>query len=470
MPSGIVFQWADEIQTITDQFKVYLYFGSVSRGTGGVGKYNIIEDVCLTRKHPLFKEANPGRNIVLTSIETFVKRNGQGAHDKNYAHAATGDSDHSGDEGKTDDMLAMIPEDERDEEVVVAAGDPPSSQASRSPRKKRRIAYKPNPTWRGNLRRRFSMVVLDEAQKVKSRASQAFTAVRELHAQFYILLTATPMVSGVHDLKSSFDLMLMTSMNQHWNDLTTEEKDRNLFLCSGDRAELMAKPPDVLFAPEAHDKWIWADPFLKKAKSSIIPALAPVLATCFTKRTLSSMIGSTAIGASVPPAIMNRVKCRFSPAELNRYTESFLRILQQNQGPSGDEVLDQHDIQLDFKTLRHAHLLGTWLGAYEIEAVFTAGRGKQYQQHLNGHGHLGRIFAGLYCKNLRLQYLDELDVATSESEKARLRELIASIPKPDVKEYLNVIPRERALTILLNGSPVMREMLRHILTQVYILG
>ncbi|PCH00366.1 SNF2-related [Penicillium occitanis (nom. inval.)] len=120
------------------------------------------------------------------------------------------------------------------------------------------------PAWSGKLTGNVQVVILDEAHKIKNPSSQSHSSIRELHARFYVLRSATPMIKDAFDLKTLFDIILKQEMNKEWNKSSPTEQDENLFLQSECRSEYIQNPPDIMFAPEATSKWIWREDRLKK--------------------------------------------------------------------------------------------------------------------------------------------------------------------------------------------------------------
>lgn len=510
MPSHLVYQWAEEIVQITNKFRVYLYFGTEKRTQNGTpGRlFNVIEGGELDRGHDVFTGPNPGHNIILTSLETWTKRHGKGAHDRQYADVETGmldpipdlssqledllDRDHdTADERKTGVAAGSVTDggsaqastpnrtssekstrtQSKKSKKLVKSRDPPSPDKAKARRKNRR-QFDPNPTWSRNLVGHFQVVVVDEAHKLKNQSTQAFTAIRQLKAQFHVLLTATPMLSDVTDFKALLELVVTKEMNQAWNELSAEEKDSNLFLDQEHRQAYIQNPPDVLFAPEAQEQWLWKADQLKGAnRIGLLTAMAPLLATCLTKRTLASKVDGNSIGELVPPTVSQDVRCAFSPKEMEIYARRLAHLVQHNRNPNPEEDYpDQSNINLDFGSLRKVHLLGGWLGAYDIAFSLNAGKGKLHQRALNRHGHLGILLASEYLKAVHAETSHKLSLATGRYRKTKFRQVIKSLKPFTGKTGVRKVTREQALVTLLNGAPIMREMLKRLLTQVCILG
>ncbi|KAF3395553.1 hypothetical protein DPV78_008692 [Talaromyces pinophilus] len=115
------------------------------------------------------------------------------------------------------------------------------------------------PAWSGKLTRDFQVVIVDEAHKIKNPSSQSHSSTRELHARFYVLRSATPMIKDAFDLKTLFDIIFKQERSKEWNKSSPTEQDENLFLQSECRSEYIQNPPDIMFAPEATNKWIWRE-------------------------------------------------------------------------------------------------------------------------------------------------------------------------------------------------------------------
>ncbi|KUL85201.1 hypothetical protein ZTR_08936 [Talaromyces verruculosus] len=117
----LVYQWADEIKEVTEQFKIHLYFGSTAKAKGNKIRYNLIERGDLTQDHPVFTSDDPGLHVIITSMETSVKRHGQGTHDKDYADVAVSDSKEAEEDDEDDPMQTrlqeMVPDEERDPSI-----------------------------------------------------------------------------------------------------------------------------------------------------------------------------------------------------------------------------------------------------------------------------------------------------------------------------------------------------------------
>ncbi|KAI7972582.1 hypothetical protein EIK77_009045 [Talaromyces pinophilus] len=102
------------------------------------------------------------------------------------------------------------------------------------------------PAWSGKLTGNVQVVILDEAHKIKNPSSQSHSSIRELHARFYVLRSATPMIKDAFDLKTLFDIILKQEMNKEWNKSSPTEQDENLFLQSECRSEYIQNPPDIM--------------------------------------------------------------------------------------------------------------------------------------------------------------------------------------------------------------------------------
>ena len=89
---------------------------------------------------------------------------------------------------------------------------------------------------------------------MKNEPTQAFSTIESLRANFNILLTATPIVSGITNLKSIFQLTLNMSINSHWNTLEVKDQGHNLFVDTKDHNSLLHNPPNILLAPQAINK------------------------------------------------------------------------------------------------------------------------------------------------------------------------------------------------------------------------
>ncbi|KUL86558.1 hypothetical protein ZTR_04268 [Talaromyces verruculosus] len=155
---------------------------------------------------------------------------------------------------------------------------------------------------------------------------------------------------------------------------------------------------------------------------------------------------------SVPSTIRKTVYCDFSASEHILYTQRLCELLAENtQMPGEGEEPDQHSIHLDFRTLRKAHLLSCWLGAYELQGWITAGN-SQYATFINSKGQLGRAFISAYCQTARKEYKTMFEQATPRSpERKHALTMLELFPKAAAHSIAGV-SHENTLMMLLNGA------------------
>jgi hypothetical protein len=157
---------------------------------------------------------------------------------------------------------------------------------------------------------------------------------------------------------------------------------------------------------------------------------------------------------SVPPTIRKTVYCDFSASEHILDTQRFHELLAEStQTPGEGEELDQHSIHLDSRTLRKAHLLSYWLGAYELQGWITAGH-SQYATFINSKGQLGRAFISTYRRTARKEYKAMFEQVTPGSpERKHALTMLKLFPKAAAHSIAGV-NHGNTLVMLLNGAPV----------------
>ncbi|GAM41279.1 hypothetical protein TCE0_042r14293 [Talaromyces pinophilus] len=157
---------------------------------------------------------------------------------------------------------------------------------------------------------------------------------------------------------------------------------------------------------------------------------------------------------SVPPTIRKTVYCDFSASEHILDTQRFHELLAEStQTPGEGEELDQHSIHLDSRTLRKAHLLSYWLGAYELQGWITAGH-SQYATFINSKGQLGRAFISTYRRTARKEYKAMFEQVTPGSpERKHALTMLKLFPKAAAHSIAGV-NHGNTLVMLLNGPPV----------------
>jgi hypothetical protein len=160
---NLIKQWAEEIQTITTNLDIYIYYSDVCKQ---IGNNAAILDDKLKPGHYLFSKDSPKntRAVVLTSYQTLNTRHGPMAL-KEFCQ-------------------------------------------------KKKLPYNPaNPvipdSWGFNLKGCFHTAVLDKAHILRNPTSAVSHAVHWLQCDFNLLLTATPFYNSILDFRSYMPLLFV---------------------------------------------------------------------------------------------------------------------------------------------------------------------------------------------------------------------------------------------------------------------
>ena len=158
-PPQIIEQFAEELLKVTGKFTIYRYHGD-SRGPSPNESLVQITEPSMTRESDVFKGTNLHMRIVITTPPTLSSRNGP----------------------------------KKQAEWRVQTQGWTKAEAWR-----RENLESLDPEFPYSLENCFEVVIIDEAQSIKSRASQAHITTRWLAASWYLLMTATPLMAGAAD-------------------------------------------------------------------------------------------------------------------------------------------------------------------------------------------------------------------------------------------------------------------------------
>ncbi|KAL1643463.1 hypothetical protein SLS58_004822 [Diplodia intermedia] len=337
-------QFTDEIQRITDDFQIKVYYGSKLE----IAKNDRVQKLSkvLTNADPLFDGSEwTSGVIILTTYNTFRNRHGPSAYKKYLVKEAEASGNYPS------RSLAL----QHVNETTFKA-----------------MPTDPNNNWPRGLGGCFERLILDEGHKIRNRDTLTWTSIRWLRAPNINIATATPLIDGVKDFTGLIALL------QPRDDLWTEESLQQMGIFDlvpkinpdSDENEEQFSLDEFLgrFDPWNHDNHPYAR-VLKESHKSFMEhvvkyrgghyargtRIRSLFKGCVVRRTYSSLIDSVPIGRKLPMIQKNRIECNFTSDERLRYDSILKEALQRLHRKKGD------DIVWDTNVYRRLLLCGTWL-------------------------------------------------------------------------------------------------------------
>lgn len=381
-------QWCAEITRITSKLRVVLYYGNRTSKEGIQPLKTILH-----KKHDLF-DGSPvnGRTVVITSYQTLSNRHGPAAV-KVWCR--------------------------RTQKTYVEALTPPEC-------------------FPHLLDGCFSDVIIDEGHTLRNSDTSQSRVVHWLKANFYLLLTATPIFNSREDLRGYIPL-LFNSPSQ--GDMHTLKKfGRDIF-------KLPPEDParNVCCTGEAVEEYVLDNKVPPMAAGE---RLRVIYGQIMVRRTLSSRMesfGSRMIGSDIPPTHRRVCTVICSQEEYGMYTR--LSAVHQ-EGLFMKHPKDPTKAVWNMAKLRKLCLLTLWLGFDYLEHTLLAPKISKACRKLK-QGTLGADFARTIVSKVKSQ---------------RQGSIYQSI------ESIVGTRRTWVLEFLLKGSPKMRAMLPVLRDQVIVHG
>ena len=323
VPAQLLDQWITEIASITPTFQIHKYYGDYRLpDRPGV----TVVKPPLSPMHPLLNgmESN-AEAIIITSPHTLAKRHG------------------------------------------------PRAQSSWRRQNGRDAAYIErykdmyDPSWNTGLAKMFDTVVLDEAHAIKNEDTELNITMDWLDADFYIFLSATPLLSGIRDYRGFLKLIEPKNAAELWHPNNLEAmhlvRDVNPYLLRHDH------PGAILRATlRAADTFIF-----KTGISAAIGGyrLRDIWAASLIRRTYVSRVpysNPLTIGEHLPKVHATIYETSFSPVEQTQYDSiatDFLSRLVYTDKTSGRP-------RWSFGNLRKLSLACIWPDILSIEERLKA--------------------------------------------------------------------------------------------------
>lgn len=387
---------------------MWVYYGD---GREKTSKDDILLINKLTRDHEVFTGNRPGKNVVITSYQTIVQRNGLKLQ-----------------------RAWMI-----QEGLEV---DP-----------KEHVLPAPDTRWERCLTGLIGALVLDEVHQIRNTDTQTYKTLEAFRGDFNVLLSATPSFNHLDDVKGMLSFLIDPANDELWDELEPPE-DYDPFANDADPGYL-----HFLFTMRGLNKWVW-----KKKGLEAAVALLPVWEQNVIRRTVNSripFIDGKRIGDNIPPAIRRVVTCRFTAQEQRQYNlfaaPPLANLVKPTKGGGCVWQMDQY---------RMLTLLNISLATQYIHQSLVAKKSSQLASKLNKKGSLGKLFAHRVLLGSVAALQERINGRKAEGkDTSDLEEGIPKVPK-----NFHELDRFSALVTLLHGSPKLRELLKRIRLEVFHLG
>ncbi|KAE8133508.1 P-loop containing nucleoside triphosphate hydrolase protein [Aspergillus pseudotamarii] len=370
MPPSLIMQWCAEITRVTDKLQVVLYYGNKT-SKEGIRPVKTI----LCKEHELF-DGSPvnGRKVVITSYQTLSNRHGPTAIKTwcNRTHQV---------------YMEDIPT-------------PPQGFPHR-------------------LDRCFSDVIIDEGHTLRNSDTSQSRAVHWLKANFYLLLTATPIYNSREDMRGYIPLLFHPPSQGDMHTLRTLGRD--IFKLP------LENPARSVCCTE------------KAVEEYILDNKVPPMAAGERLRVIFGQIH----GSDIPPTHRRVCTVVYSQKESAMYTR--LSAIHYD-GLFMEDPRDPTKVVWNMAKLRKLYLLTAWLGFDYLEHTLHAPKIPKACSKLK-QGTLGAFFARTIVGKMKPQ---------------RQESIYQSI------ESIVGTRRTWVLEFLLKGSPKMRAMLPVLRDQVIV--
>lgn len=405
VPPHLIDQWADELYDTTSVFKIFVYYGD---GREKTSKADIQLVEKLTRTHDIFSSKIPGSNIVITSYQTLVQRNG----------------------------LKL------QRAWMVGKGYPVDPREH--------ILPAPDLRWNRCLTGKFGVMVLDEVHQIRNTDTQTFKTLESMRGDYNVLLSATPSFNHLDDVKGMLSFLLNPENDNLWDELAPPE-DYDPFAGDAD-----PKFQPLLFTKRGLNQWVW-----KKRSLEAAVALLPIWFKTVIRRTVNSQIpfdGGKRVGENIPPAIRRVVTCRFTAQEQRQYNlfaaPPLANLVERTKGGGCVWRMDQY---------RMLTLLNIWLGTQYIHQSLVAKKAANLAVRLDNDASLGKLLAHRVLQGSVEVFEERIEAAKTKGEDTM--DLEEGIPK--VPKHAKGLDRFAALTTILHGAPKLRELMKRIRLEVF---
>ncbi|PIG82089.1 DNA repair helicase rad5 [Aspergillus arachidicola] len=389
MPPSLIMQWCAEITRVTDKLQLVLYYGHKT-SKEGIRPVKTI----LHKEDELF-DGSPvnGRKVVITSYQTLSNRHGPAAV-KTWCR-------------RTNQVYM--------EDIPTPPNDFPHL-----------------------LDGCFSDVIVDEGHTLRNSDTSQSRAVHWLKANFYLLLTATPIYNSREDVRGYIPLLFRPPSQGDMH--TLKKLGRDIF-------KLPPEDParNVCCTKRAVEEYILDNKVTPVAAGE---RLRVIFGQIMVRRTLSSRMesfGSRMIGSDIPPTHRRVCTAVYSRKEHDMYTR--LSAIH-HDGLFMEDPRDPTKIVWNMGKLRKLCLLTSWLGFHYLEHVLHAPKIPRACKDLE-KGTLGAVFARTIVGEMKPQCQESIYQSIESIVETR---------------------RTWVLEFLLKGSPKMRAMLPVLRDQVIVHG
>ncbi|KAE8152917.1 P-loop containing nucleoside triphosphate hydrolase protein [Aspergillus avenaceus] len=314
VPPSLIRQWCQEIRRVTDTLKIQLYYRSNIET-----EWPTIKSL-LKKTDGLF-DGRPvnGRTVVITSYQTLSDRHGPAA---------------------------------------VKVWNPRTGQ------REERHTHSPPHDFPHLLDDCFKNVIIDEGHVLRNVDTSQSRAIQWLHADFHLLLSATPIYNSRCDFEGYVPILFKPAPRDLWY--------RSCHLGS----KIFQLPPDQ----EASKLCCTCEAITKYVLDKKVPNvqaggfLRAIFSRIMIRRTLFSRMqlphgGSRSIGSQIPLTHRKVHRVQFTKEEMGMYETLaamyYNALFMEDPDRPGKYVWNQ-------KNLRLMCLLTTWLGLYYIEHILLA--------------------------------------------------------------------------------------------------